>query len=232
MKNVVIFTGAGVSVASGLGTFRGSAKALWENFDVNAVCNLNTFHSNRKQVFEFYNMRKVQYNGVKPNAAHIAIQEVIKATGAKLFTSNVDTLHEAAGSKAIHVHGQFDEMQCLECNSRWYIGDELFAEDGICPQCASNDVKMGVILFNERAPRYTDLHAAVSNDSIKVVIGTSLNVLGPYSLGYGYKGPMILIDPEANKEDHGQYFDFILVKKAEDVSSAEILELIAKANAM
>ena len=37
MKKIVIFTGAGVSAESGLGTFR-DADGLWENYRVEDVC--------------------------------------------------------------------------------------------------------------------------------------------------------------------------------------------------
>lgn len=225
-KDVIIFTGAGVSVASGLGTFRGSAQALWEQFDVNVVCNMKTFHKNRPKVFEFYNMRKEQYCDVQPNTAHHVIAEVLKATRGRLFTSNVDMLHEAAGSKAIHVHGQMDEMLCISCGHRWNIGNALFDEHGECPMCESKDIKPGIVLFGESAPRYADLGAAVNTDSIKIVIGTSLNVLNPFSLGYGH-GKLILVDPEVDESD-ATFFDEVISKKAEDLTVEELLAVIAK----
>lgn len=226
--NIIFFTGAGVSVASGLGTFRGSAKALWENFDVNMVCNINTFHANRPKVFDFYNQRKTQYNDVKPNSAHLVIREAQKILGASIFTSNVDLLHEAAGSPATHVHGRMDEMLCIQCDHRWSIGDGLFEEHGECPSCKSTDIKPGIVLFGEQAPLYRELADAVEdNNSIKIVMGSSLSVLSPWDLGYGH-GKMILIDPEANPDQHGLYFDLMLAKKAEDVTLEEILELVAK----
>ena len=39
MKNLVVFTGAGISAESGLGTFRDSG-GLWENYKIEEVATL------------------------------------------------------------------------------------------------------------------------------------------------------------------------------------------------
>lgn len=56
-QKILFFCGAGVSQESGINTFRDS-NGLWENHDIDKVCNFNTFLENKEEVFNFYNERK------------------------------------------------------------------------------------------------------------------------------------------------------------------------------
>ena len=56
---LVIFSGAGLSAESGIATFRDS-DGLWENHDVEEVCNIDTFEKNYRLVHKFYNQRRIQ----------------------------------------------------------------------------------------------------------------------------------------------------------------------------
>lgn len=222
----IIFTGAGVSVASGLGTFRGSAAALWENFDPNVVCNYDTVDRNREKVFDFYNMRKEQYRDAQPNAAHHIVTELQKHLGATVYTSNVDLLHEAAGTTGVkHVHGDMGHMMCMDCDHVWEIGSNLFDLNEVCPHCASPRTKPGVVFFGESAPLYADLGEDVyAENSIKIVIGTSLNVVGPYALGAQAGRGSIFIDPQSEQGEG--YFTHLINAKAEEIDIAEVLSVI------
>ena len=57
MKNIVVFSGAGISAESGLGTFRDSG-GLWENFKIEDVATPEAFNNNPSLVFDFYNKKK------------------------------------------------------------------------------------------------------------------------------------------------------------------------------
>ena len=48
MKNLVVFTGAGISAESGLGTFRDSG-GLWDKYQIEEVATPEAFKSNPKQ---------------------------------------------------------------------------------------------------------------------------------------------------------------------------------------
>ena len=52
MRNIVVFTGAGISAESGLGTFRDPG-GLWENYKIEDVATPVAFHRNPSLVLDF-----------------------------------------------------------------------------------------------------------------------------------------------------------------------------------
>ena len=70
MPKLVIFSGAGLSAESGIGTFRDS-NGLWANFDPMQVCNYTNWEDNFSLVHNFYNMRRAELANVKPNEMHL-----------------------------------------------------------------------------------------------------------------------------------------------------------------
>lgn len=116
----LIVTGAGVSLASGIPTFRGTDPgAVWSN-DVMTNGTLSYFHRNPVASWQWYLSRLTSLGEEKPqpNDAHKAIVEWERKVRARgddflLVTQNVDTLHEQAGSKDfIKVHGSNDRVRC------------------------------------------------------------------------------------------------------------------------
>ena len=75
MKRIVVFTGAGVSAESGLGTFR-DADGLWEKYRVEDVCTHEAWLRNPQLCVNFYNARRRDTLAAHPNAAHIARAEL------------------------------------------------------------------------------------------------------------------------------------------------------------
>ena len=73
--SLVILTGAGISAESGLGTFR-DADGMWTRFDWRDLATPEAFAERPEQVHEFYNARRVNLAGSKPNAAHSALAEL------------------------------------------------------------------------------------------------------------------------------------------------------------
>ena len=92
MKNIVVFTGAGVSAESGLGTFRDS-DGLWEKYRIEDVCTHEAWLRNPQLCVDFYNARRRDTLAAQPNAAHYAItrlQEAIPTT--RIITQGSDKL--------------------------------------------------------------------------------------------------------------------------------------------
>ena len=120
-KNLVVFTGAGISAESGIPTFRsGGSSALWNNVDVMTVASKEGFENNPDLVNKFYNDRRVNLFEVSPNAAHEALVKLEKnwKDGFMIITSNVDDLHTRAGTdpkKIMHMHGELLKIRCTEC---------------------------------------------------------------------------------------------------------------------
>ena len=71
-KHIVVLTGAGVSAESGISTFRDNG-GLWDKFDPKVVASIDGWHRDKALLLDFYNIRRKELAGVKPNAAHLAI---------------------------------------------------------------------------------------------------------------------------------------------------------------
>ena len=111
-------TGAGISLASGIPTFRGvDPGAVWENEVLEKGTNA-FFQKDPVRSWQFYLARFDQSRHAEPNPAHHAItvieQKVVQAGGSCLtVTQNVDGLHIKAGTKnVIEVHGAARKMRC------------------------------------------------------------------------------------------------------------------------
>ena len=78
MKKIVVFTGAGVSAESGLGTFRDS-DGLWEKYRIEDVCTHEAWLRNPQLCVDFYNARRRDVLNARPNAAHEAIARLQQA---------------------------------------------------------------------------------------------------------------------------------------------------------
>lgn len=77
-QKVVVFSGAGISAESGLGTFRDSG-GLWEQYNIEEVATPEAWHKNPELVTEFYNLRRKQCYEASPNPAHYAISALEKS---------------------------------------------------------------------------------------------------------------------------------------------------------
>ena len=183
MKKLIVFTGSGISVESGVPTYRAD-KGLWHDYDVTKVCNIKTWLDNYNLVHEFYNKRRMELGTVKPNPTHEIITEWQKKYHTLIVTQNVDNLHEQAGTTdVIHLHGELTKLKCMEdsCGHVWDIGyTEFDIDSGHCPACGNKVVKPAVVFFGEQAPKYSDLMFelnGLTSDDVVVVMGTSGQVV-------------------------------------------------------
>ena len=115
---LAVVTGAGVSVASGIPTFRGTdPDAVWKR-DVTELGTWRYFQEDPVGSWSWYTSRFDHVLEKSPNPAHGAIAAIERwqlERGGRflLITQNVDTLHEDAGSRQmIKVHGSADRVRC------------------------------------------------------------------------------------------------------------------------
>ncbi len=188
MKRVILFTGAGTSVASGIPTFRvdtDGKTAFWNDINPMEVSDIYTFRDNRELSCEFHNYFRTMISHSQPNSFHYKIkqwQDDLREHGTQLIviTQNVDDLLERVGVVNVrHIHGDIRYMQCLGRNHTFYIGYENQDVDRKCAECNCKKCKPGVVFFNENAPLYPEtyklLHSLSSRDAL-IVIGTSCTV--------------------------------------------------------
>jgi len=201
-KKIVVLTGAGMSVESGLKTFR-DADGLWEEYPVEKVATHEGWEADPAFVTNFYNMLRGKCMNVKPNEGHRLVAELEKNYDVTVITQNVDNLHEAAGStKVIHLHGELMKV----CSSRdvddpRYIR-QLTADDyKIEPGTKAGDgslLRPYIVFFGEAVPNIALAAEEVQQADIFIIIGTSLNVYPAAGLIHYVRPsvPVYLIDPK------------------------------------
>jgi NAD-dependent deacetylase len=151
---ITVLTGAGISAASGVPTFRGP-NALWKNFRPETLATAEAFQRDPKLVWEWYDWRRQVLSTKKPNRGH----EVLEAWSHRypsftLITQNVDGLHERAGTQnVIRFHGSIWEVlcwnQCASSPPRWW--DETVPFSSLPPECphCGGLIRPGVVWFGE-----------------------------------------------------------------------------------
>lgn len=174
-RSVAVLTGAGISAASGVPTFRGK-NGLWKNFRPEELANFSAFQNNPLLVWEWYLWRRDLITKVKPNAAHYALVDLEKISkDFSLITQNVDNLHNLAGSQnIIELHGNIMRNKCSQCNRPY--PKEINLEKGVpnCNECGGT-IRPDVVWFGEFLPQDA-IHNAYNiahNSEIFIIIGTS-----------------------------------------------------------
>lgn len=179
---IVVFTGAGVSAESGLGTFR-DADGLWEKYRIEDVCTHEAWLRNPQLCVDFYNARRRDTLAAQPNAAHYAIARLQQAfPDTQIITQNIDDLHERAGSVNItHLHGEITKLRSNINDTAtvplrgWeqHYGDRH--PDGSL-------LRPYIVFFGENVPYFPVACEIASHADVMIVVGTSLNVYPAASL--------------------------------------------------
>lgn len=176
---ITVLTGAGVSAASGIPTFR-DAQGLWEGVRPEEVATPGAFARDPEFVWRFYDQRRQQLLACRPNRGHQVLAAWSRRySGFSLITQNVDGLHEAAGTEGVtRFHGSLWEVGCWEeCpESPWRWRDETvpFAEiPPSCPHCGGM-LRPGVVWFGEGIePVVVEQADAATSCDLFFTIGTS-----------------------------------------------------------
>lgn len=196
MKKIVVLTGAGISAESGIKTFR-DADGLWEGHDVMEVATPQGWRRNPELVLEFYNQRRKQAAGVKPNAGHLGLAKLEKDYDVTIITQNVDNLHEQAGSsKVIHLHGQL--FQCKSTLDDKLVYDMEGWQLKMGDKCErGSQLRPNVVWFGEPVPMIEVAMEEAMNAEIFIVVGTSLLVYPAASLldFVSDEAPKYIVDP-------------------------------------
>jgi NAD-dependent deacetylase len=113
-REVVVFTGAGVSAESGIATFR-DEDGFWQRFPPEDFANwaglLKTAAVHPRRFTEFLLAVLEPIARADPNAGHRAIAALEQHVNVTVVTQNIDGLHQAAGSTVVkEIHGTLFEL--------------------------------------------------------------------------------------------------------------------------
>jgi NAD-dependent deacetylase len=201
-KEIVVFTGAGISAESGIGTFRDNG-GIWDKYNINEVATPEAWAKNPALVLEFYNERRQQILHAQPNAAHYALVDLETQFNVHIITQNIDDLHERAGSKKIvHLHGEILKARSAKNPDLIYPVKNGELKLGDC--CAmGSQLRPHIVWFGETVPEMELAQEIASTAHAFVIIGTSLNVYPAANLVYHVPDqcPVFIVDP---KNVHGR----------------------------
>jgi len=199
MKKIVVLTGAGISVESGIKAFR-SEDGLWENHRVEDVATHSAWYRNPQLILDFYNTMRAALESKQPNRAHISLVEMEKDYDVSIITQNVDNLHERAGSsRVLHLHGELTKA----CSSRDENDTSTVVDIGYAPIHMGDKASDGsqlrphIVFFEEAVPAIEKAVEWVRQADILMIIGTSMVVYPAAGLvRYVKPGtPVYFIDP-------------------------------------
>lgn len=199
---LLVVTGAGISLASGIPTFRGTdPDAVWSK-DVLERATLAYFLRDPLGSWTWYLKRFACLEGAKPNPAHHALVVLERWQRERgdflLVTQNIDTLHAQAGSEAlVEVHGRADRVRCVRegcphaAPEGWLPRDRFDLEPlrgpdpslaavPRCPGCGSW-IRPHVLWFDEFYDEHVDygwprVTRASERAALALFVGTSFSV--------------------------------------------------------
>ncbi|AMB99174.1 NAD-dependent deacetylase [Aerococcus urinaehominis] len=181
---IVFFTGAGMSTASGIPDFRSAGGLFMEqlggSYRPEEIVS-HDFFSRYPQAYFTYHFDKLVYPEAQPNLGHRFIADLEdQGKQISVVTQNIDGLHQQAGSHHVfELHGTVLDNYCLTCG-RHYRLDQLEKDQEGVPRCPSDGgiVRPNIVLYQENLPEQTvkGAVAAISQADLLVVLGTSLQV--------------------------------------------------------
>ena len=198
-KNIVAFTGAGISTESGLKDFR-SKDGLYNktnkyNLPPEYLLSHDCFFNNTEIFYEYYK-ENLNVEGIKPNIAHTYLKHLEDNGKLKaVITQNIDGLHNDVGNKNVYeVHGTISKNTCTKCNKE-YDKDTVFKSNGI-PRCSCGGlIKPNVVLYGESLPEeeFSKSIDAITKADMLMVLGSSLTVYPASGLINYFKGKYLVI---------------------------------------
>jgi NAD-dependent deacetylase len=226
-KNIVAFTGAGLSSESGIPTYRGVG-GIWNKYDPMKYANIDYFMNDPSYYWSFF--RDVRYpiiKNAKPNLAHNALVDFEKQNKlCTVITQNIDGLHQIAGqSKVIELHGNTREIYCMDC-SKIISMDEAFKllNHNFSPRCqyCNGILRPNTVFFGEPLSQQKieeAVHVA-KNCNLFLAIGSSL-VVSPASnlpqIAKDAKASLVIVNIDSTHLDY--LADIVIHDKASKILS-------------
>ncbi|MAD60983.1 MAG: hypothetical protein CMH49_05650 [Myxococcales bacterium] len=200
-NSILVISGAGISVASGIAPFRKDPNAIWEK-DITERGTFRYFIENPADSWAWYHQRFAKLVGKQANPAHYAIKDLEDycVTHDKTFTlvtQNVDGLHNQAGSQnLIEIHGQAAYSRCSKVNCAHGAPQGLIPNHKLdfttflktqkksdLPHCklCNSIIRPHVLWFDERYDEHNSYqfdaaYNAFENADLMIAIGTSFSV--------------------------------------------------------
>ena len=202
-KSIVVMTGAGISVDSGIPTYRGS-DGYWtkgsNNYRAQEVATRRFFREKPEEQWEYMFERYQNMSTAKPNPGHhslVALEQYCKQNKKSfcLISQNIDNLHRRSGSQNIcEIHGNMSFARCSNSDCHEWEKCVKFptppkkGNDKYVPKCkaCSANLRPNVLFFDEsyseKLYKLKSAIAAVEKADVFLVIGTTYQTNLPLRL--------------------------------------------------
>jgi NAD-dependent deacetylase len=163
-RQIVVLTGAGISQAAGLPTYRGPG-GLWNDPSKVALSDAEAMRTRRGEACAMFWQLYRASRDVQPTAAHRALAAFGRV---QIITQNVDSLHQRAGSTNVcEYHGSLARWRCERCGVEQDRPEQL--------EHCGEPMRPRAVLFGEEIPAHADHVAkrALRDCDLFVAIGTS-----------------------------------------------------------
>ncbi len=190
-RKLLVITGAGISVDSGLPTYRGVG-GLYnadpeEDMPIERIVSAETFAERPELTWKY--LAKMEEAGRKAtfNRAHAVLAE-IERCGRRVcvLTQNVDGLHRAAGSSdVIDIHGDLHDLLCTRCGDTSTVKtyEHLSSLPPRCGRC-EGIIRPQVTLFDEALDRSKlERLDEVLDEGVDMVMSVGTSSLFTYVIG-------------------------------------------------
>ena len=174
--SIFILSGAGLSVESGIPTYRGAGSDADND---SPSLSKGYMRSVPEKVFEASNRRIRDFDACKPNQAHFAIANFVKIYRLKAdiihVTQNIDSLCEEAGDTSVfHLHGSLNQSLCQKCGAT-FPRKGFYKMGNQCPKCKVkfSAVRPDVVLFGETPHGLDWILPYLDEVDIFIAVGTS-----------------------------------------------------------
>jgi NAD-dependent deacetylase len=225
-KSIVVLTGAGVSAASGLRTYRGP-DGLWSEPETAKFSSIEGFREEPERCWQFWSNMRERARGAQPNDGHKTLATWAQQLAEQerkftLITQNVDELHQRAGSKdVVELHGSIFYTRCSNdaCKLKPFRQEEQC--DAVLPcEICGELLRPAIVLFNEAIPGEAEWRSkkAFRDCDLFIAVGTSGTVSPASSFVQWAKyarAETMLINLEETTGDSA--FDKLLIGRAEEL---------------
>jgi NAD-dependent deacetylase len=227
-QKVAVLTGSGISVESGVPTFRNAHTGLWARYDPMELATPEAFERDPRLVWEWYAWRRELVGKAAPNPGHEALAELeSRVPDFVLLTQNVDGLHRRARSQNVtELHGN---IMYSKCSVEGVFAEPREDDPRVPPSCTSCGafLRPDVVWFGEALPveALEEAFDTARDCDVFFSIGTSGLVQPAASLAFeAQRHGAVVVEVNPDETPLTSYADYSLCRKA-----GELLPALAKA---
>ncbi|HCW7745190.1 TPA: NAD-dependent protein deacylase [Staphylococcus aureus] len=198
-NRIAFFTGAGVSVASGVPDFR-SMGGLFDEISKDGLSPeyllSRDYLEDDPEGFINFCHKRLLFVDTKPNIVHDWIAKLEhnqKSLG--VITQNIDGLYSDAGSQHVdELHGTLNRFYCNACHKSYTKSDVIDRNLKHCDVCGGA-IRPDIVLYGEMLDQPTIIRALnkIEHADTLVVLGSSLVVQPAAGLISNFKGDNLII---------------------------------------